>query len=341
MTNSPRFALVDALRGIASLAVVLFHSIEGRHVNDVMQSLPAWLATVLGHGDLGVAIFFVLSGFVIAHSLRTNNMTPSGIGRFMLKRSIRLDPPYWVAIAIAISFSILATKIVPGRPPDNFSVGQVIAHLFYVQGLLGFENINPVFWTLCLEIQFYFVFAVLLLFPRWCFVPAFLLSLLWPLGYGPPIPQGLFLTHWFGFLLGVISYWAWQEKQYRWLFALYATPIGVAALLKHDQFALVCVLTSTTLLLASIDGRMGLGDWRWLQFLGTISYSLYLVHNPITGATFRLGYTILGKTTATEALLWPISVMICIIAATGLWRLIERPSMSLARQMQTASLTRV
>src|SRR5208282_311558 len=92
-----RFLLVDALRGIAAMSVVVFHLAEGHHVDQFMTVAPVWLITVIEHGDLGVAIFFVLSGFVIAHSLYGRNVTLSLAGRFMLRRSLRLDPPYWVA----------------------------------------------------------------------------------------------------------------------------------------------------------------------------------------------------------------------------------------------------
>lgn len=54
---------------------------------------PSWVASVLDHGNLGVAVFFVLSGFVIAHSLHGVRVTPSVVGRLMLRRSLRLDPP--------------------------------------------------------------------------------------------------------------------------------------------------------------------------------------------------------------------------------------------------------
>jgi peptidoglycan/LPS O-acetylase OafA/YrhL len=67
--GSKRFLLVDALRGIAAMSVFVFHLQAGHHVDLIMGVLPAWLAVILKYGYLGVAIFFVLSGFVIAHSL--------------------------------------------------------------------------------------------------------------------------------------------------------------------------------------------------------------------------------------------------------------------------------
>jgi peptidoglycan/LPS O-acetylase OafA/YrhL len=55
---------------------------------------------VLDLGHFGVPIFFVLSGFVIALSLDGKPMSLEIIGRFILRRSIRLDLPYWTAIVL-------------------------------------------------------------------------------------------------------------------------------------------------------------------------------------------------------------------------------------------------
>jgi peptidoglycan/LPS O-acetylase OafA/YrhL len=54
-----------------------------------------------------------------------------------------------------------------------------------------------------------------------------------------------------------------------------------------------------------IAGRLQTGlNWRWLQFLGLISYSLYLIHNLVTGAAFRIGFILTGRSVFTEVLWW-------------------------------------
>ncbi|MBW4440086.1 MAG: acyltransferase family protein [Plectolyngbya sp. WJT66-NPBG17] len=66
-----RFYFIDALRGLAALWVVLFHAHLDERLDSLEQSLPFWIdAPFFTGGSLGVAIFFVLSGFVIVHSLR-------------------------------------------------------------------------------------------------------------------------------------------------------------------------------------------------------------------------------------------------------------------------------
>jgi peptidoglycan/LPS O-acetylase OafA/YrhL len=123
--SNTRFVFVDALRGLAALGVVLFHANEGHHITELFGYFPHFLQVGLENGSLGVLIFFVLSGFVIAHSLYEQRMSLSLLGRFTLRRSLRLDPPYWVAIALAIGIGTLASAVVKGRPPNDYSVGQV------------------------------------------------------------------------------------------------------------------------------------------------------------------------------------------------------------------------
>lgn len=329
-----RFTFVDALRGVAASTVVLFHAVEGGHITELFQTMPPFLQVFLRHGDVGVAIFFVLSGFVIAHSLRAEEFSLAGALQFMLKRSIRLDPPYWAAIVLAILFSILASKVVSNRQAEAFSVPQIASHLFYLQGLLGFKQVNPVFWTLCLEIQFYSIYALLLLTRyRFVIVAAFLVSLLWPTGLGGAAP-GVFVEFWYAFLLGVGANSAWRSPVTRPWFLAYVTVIAIASIYSSSVFAMVCCATAVSLLSVAVAGQLAvLLNWRWLQFLGTISYSLYLIHNPVTGATFRAGYLMTGRTVYTEAFWWSASLVVCLCAASLFWFFIEKPSAQLAKQI--------
>lgn len=328
-----RFTFVDALRGVAASMVVLFHAVEGGHIPALFETMPSGFQVFLRHGDFGVAIFFVLSGFVIAHSLGAEPLSAGGSVRFMLKRSIRLDPPYWAAIAVAILFSTAASMIVQNRPSQAYSAPQIVSHLFYLQGLLGFEQVNMVFWTLCLEIQFYSIYALLLLTrSRGVLVAAFLVSLLWPIGLGTAAP-GVFVEFWYAFLLGVGANFAWRTPAVRPWFLGYVAVIAAAAIYSSSYFALVCCVTAISILSVAVAGQLAaLLNWRWLQLLGTISYSLYLIHNPVTGATFRAGYLMTGRTVYTEALWWIVSLLVCLGAASLFWFFIERPSAALANQ---------
>lgn len=344
-----RFAFIDALRGFASLSVVLYHAYEGGHIAGVLALLPAWVARVLKQGDLGIAVFFVLSGFVIAHSVAGSRVTFSFAGRFMLRRSIRLDPPYWLAIGLAIAFAYLSARFVPGKQLPQLSLAQLAAHILYLQENLGYPEINPVFWTLCLEVQFYLVYVLLLALSRndpakpmqgrataLTFAAAALISLLWPLGILTDGPyRGSFLPLWHGFLAGAGAYWAWRSPAITSCYLAYTAVLLVAGTLRGDAFTIACALTALGLWAVAARGRLYSAlDWRWLQTLGAISYSLYLTHNPITGATFRVGYMLTGRSPFLEVVWWIMATAACIAFAFAMWWLVERPSIRLARRIR-------
>lgn len=325
---SGRYSFIDGLRGLAAFAVVMFHALRGNHVDFV----PPEFAHIATLGEGGVAIFFVISGFVIMHSISKAPITLRFLAYFMLRRSIRLDPPYWAAILLAIGFSVLASSVVVGRPPPEFSTGQLIAHLFYGQEILGYLHLNPVFWTLCYEVQFYIVLALVLVTRSTAvLILAFCLSLLWPLGVVPEL-RGVFVNLFYAFLLGVGVHFAWSFPRARPLFLVYAGILLIASFIHADLFALISSATALILVSAAIKGRIhDTLNWRWLQFLGMISYSLYLTHNPITGATFRVWYMIAGRSVVAQAAGLVLATIACVVFAWAMYRVLERPCIALAR----------
>lgn len=315
------YAFVQALRGIAALWVVLFHAHEGGHIPHLFGALPHSLsAAIFEAGHLGVAIFFTLSGFVIAHSLSNSRMTIGNWGRFMLRRSIRLDPAYWASIIVVLAFGLLSAMVrnepfaLPG--PDN-----VVAHLLYLQVILAEPAISPVYWTLTYEIQFYAFFAAAMMVPRhmWWLLPVALLSAL--VAFNDLMP-GIFLGMWASFFIGVLAHRAVEDD--RWLVGL---AILGAALAWGGSFGAINLATALALYTAVRCGWAVEGmNWRWLQFLGTVSYSLYLIHNPVSGATGYIVHRLLGSGLAADLTTLLMILVASVFAAWLLWFAVERPT---------------
>jgi peptidoglycan/LPS O-acetylase OafA/YrhL len=347
--KSERFVFIDALRGIAALWVLCHHAYYGKHLDLVTPKMPSWVVTFFKSGHYGVPIFFVLSGFVIAYSVSRYRVDLPFFGRFVVRRSIRLDPPYWVALALALLLRYISHLAVPTKPYEQPEVGQILAHLVYLQEILGYPELNGVFWTLSYEIQFYLVFCLLMVVVHatrrdendsrslfFIFGPALLVAAAWPLevikgGVWP----GVFLPLWHGFLLGMLACWSMIGTVRPGWFYFYAAILGIGGCWNLNEFTVVCVLTSTLLLVAA--NRKALGrwlGWRWLQFLGLISYSLYLIHNPISGAFYNIAYRITGRSWATEIFWFVPMIAVNIACAWAIWWLVERPSLALAHRFK-------
>jgi peptidoglycan/LPS O-acetylase OafA/YrhL len=346
-----RYKYVDALRGFAALGVVLLHADDGGHFSAFFQWLPSFARWIIRHGNDGVEVFFVLSGFVIAHAVGKSRVTFGYAGRFMLRRSIRLDPPYWASMILYIALQALSTLFVSGKhyvPPPLRQIG---LHMLYAQHFFGEKDIIPVYWTLCFEIQFYLSFCLLMILaarltPRigqarallLVLVPPVLFASLWPLGLAPWSSYRVIAAEkWHLFLAGALVSYSLDGRSGRtgrllaWLDVVFLT---VVAGLRQDAAMMVGALTAASILIVGERGK--LTTWlraRPLQWLGGVSYSLYLVHIPVTGALFRVAYRLTGRTLRTEGLWFFGNIAVCLVAAELFHRFIEQPSMLLSRRV--------
>ena len=356
---SEHFYFIDALRGIGAIWVVLFHIHLDDRLAQLYQVLPLWiLAPIFEWGGLGVAIFFVISGFVMAHSLRNATLTFPYVKQFFLRRIARLNPPYYFSIGFALLLSLIAATV-KGEPfaPMNqaLTLERFLAHLVYLQELCGFANINDSYWTLCLEVQFYIVFVLLLGLSQWLarksypisrnqvFLASAIVSALYPIGvFGVQPRATFFLEPWYSFMLGVLAYWAWKRQLREEIFYGYAGVIFAGSIMQPDRFPAASAICAIAFLNLGQTGRLG----QWLkekafQFLGKISYSLYLIHGPILGVVFFIGQRVLPPSPFTDLVCTAITLISCLIASTLMWRRIEKPSVILSQKLKTLPSTAV
>jgi peptidoglycan/LPS O-acetylase OafA/YrhL len=278
------------------------------------------------YGYVGVTIFFVLSGYVIAMVIGDNRISLSYLGRFAARRSLRLDPPYWVSIAVAITLMVIAQHLgIEKTLPDT---KDVLLHMFYLQDLIGIKPIAAIYWTLCLEIQFYLALILIL----WTGKPIriVLVLVVWSVLEQARIleiaPKGLFIPYWFVFSTGVMTYWVNTERLQPAV--LYAALIVIAAFSFgiHGPWFAVTAITAVAIHAASVLNRME----NWLstpiwQFFGRISYSLYLFHGLIgwTAQSFTLRY--IDQWTALI-----VGITVSILSAWIAYWLLERPAITLS-----------
>lgn len=337
----PRYVLIDALRGAAACAVMLYHFTGGDLRPGLTRLFGRAALAACHHGWLGVQVFFVLSGFVIANTIGDRTVTPGDALRFGLRRQVRLDPPYWVSLALAllVPWIVSALGIRARTAPSLQAVG---AHLLYLQEILRYPSLQPVYWTLAIEVQFYMVFVALLAAlryaprpaARWVVLASALPSLDAAMHWR--YLHGWFIPHWYLFALGASTYWvtkrriplaphlalaawvAWQGWQYDRL-----EPLGGVA----------------TVLLLTVAGRVGgLETWlraRWLQFVGRVSYGVYLLH-PLAGsqARWHVGIHVDVRSGPGALAVVVVAVAFTLLLAWALHRAVEAPAMRLAARIR-------
>jgi hypothetical protein len=345
-----RIQSIDGLRGVAALLVVLFHLHEAvsRSATDWLWLPIDWIAR---NGAKGVDIFFVISGFVIAMSVSKGARTVGYFGRFILRRSIRLDPPYWSAILLELVLLYSTARLFPGHPATLPPRAQLLSHFFYLQDLLGYGNIVLSFWTLCYEIQFYGFFVGLIVLrhylpallrsTRWTALFAgvlFLLSVFVRFIYPGSAPHGLFIDRWYQFFIGTLTYFAISEpRRLKMLYVAWATLAVVLVSTSTSLMHLLPIAVSAWLLLAAYDLRWGqLLSARPLQFLGAVSYSLYLYHASVGWRFVSLMQQLIpGRwSSATAVAVYLAGIGMSILFSALMWRFIERPFLRLSQRIR-------
>jgi peptidoglycan/LPS O-acetylase OafA/YrhL len=154
---------IDGLRFIAIIAVILFH-LSGYVTNKLGRiGEHDLLVTILSTGHIGVQLFFVVSGFVIALPFAKShffNTQRPRLSQYLFRRLSRLEPPYIVNLLILYSMLVLVNGV------DQLALfPHLITSIAYIHNIIYHtaSTINVVAWSLEVELQFY-VLAPLLTF---------------------------------------------------------------------------------------------------------------------------------------------------------------------------------
>lgn len=277
-------------------------------------------------GRAGPHVFFVISGFVIPYALQAYGYKVRDYGRFLLKRLIRLDPPYIAAICVTMLIAAYHSWADTERFP--YSLPQLLVHLGYANVFFRYEWLNPVFWTLGVEVQYYL--AIGLVFPIfkhpkivWLIVaPACIVVA------NHNLKPAAYIFPWLPFfLMGIAAYHYRRGMLNRWLFfAALVLPTLFALVWGSWRVALASV--STAIIIATVSRPMP----RLLVGLGTISYSLYLIHWPV-GVTVGNAIRRAIPTTPPIVIVL-ITLTACLLVAWVFYRLVELPSVRFSKRIR-------
>jgi peptidoglycan/LPS O-acetylase OafA/YrhL len=148
--QSRRLAWLDALRGLAALAVVFDHG-----TTLLLEPARDFLYHVLNLGQYGVFVFFLVSGYIIPASLERKGSVRS----FWISRAFRLYPMYLVAIGLSALAYYTRLGTVDGA--EHHPLASVSSWVLMMPNLLTGTNVPNVVWTLSYEMVFYLLLAAL------------------------------------------------------------------------------------------------------------------------------------------------------------------------------------
>ncbi|GAB1823314.1 acyltransferase family protein [Herbidospora sp. RD11066] len=346
----PRLVELDLLRFIAAFAVMAFHYMAASRslwdAQPVELFAPVKYLTTLG--ILGVELFFLISGFVIlmsawGHSLR----------RFAVSRFARLYPAYWfTVIALYVLYTYTSTE---AFKPNLDTTGYVI-NLTMLQEAFGVIPAGGVFWSLWVELKFYFLISIIVIMGvnlrramafMWVWLAAAIFA--------------EWLQHWLVteifmprqapyFIAGMAFYLIHREGSTvtRWGFVLVSYSCSVYVALERMQSridavgsknfpapdpAVIAWITVIYLLMAAVAlGWLRWVRWRALTTVGALTYPLYLVHQNVSAVLIPE-----FRESINPWLLVGGTMLASILLSYAVYRLVDRPGQRLLRRLMGRS----
>jgi len=295
--DATRLPFLDLLRALASQAIVWHHLAFYGPLSDSARAVAASLIDGLAqHARLAVQVFFVVSGYLTAVGLRGREPTRfAEFWRLIAARYRRIGLPYLVAMLLAIGANEIARHwmdhpSISARP----SLGQLFAHVLLVHDLVGYEPLSAGIWYLAIDLQLTVLVALVFVLAARAFGvrrgPA--------LGRALLVAFGVSSLFWFNrqpnldcvalyfvgaYALGLVTAWVQSGSLRRRFFWLYALAVVIAIAIDFRSRLLVALTTGLVLALAHHFGWIA--RWprsRLIQGFAAISYSLFLVHFPVS-----------------------------------------------------------
>jgi peptidoglycan/LPS O-acetylase OafA/YrhL len=286
-------AFIDGMRGFAALYVVLHHAFQGSALPYNSQS-PLWYYLFAwGHGM--VTIFIAISGFCLMLPVVQNGLTLRGGTKvFYKRRAHRILPPYYAVLILAILTAVLSqadgTRVAYLREPSTLLAMGLHFAMIHNWNNATFYALDGPLWSVAVECQIYMFFPLMVLAWR-RFGAARTVSGMFFLAYALYYLTGHrgSLHYYFVFALGMAgAEMAIHGKAPRWVH--WACGVGLIGYLVtfrgkdylSDFFIGIFAASLMTILSAGSIARVRkVLSVRAVTFLGSFSYSLYLIHSVI------------------------------------------------------------
>ncbi|WP_244071365.1 acyltransferase [Nitrosomonas sp. PY1] len=322
-TNYARINELDLFRFLAALAVVFHHfSLDGFAI-DSMTIMPySSLASISKYGYLGVELFFIMSGFVILMTASNGSLK-----KFTISRLVRLYPAFWVCCTITFVITLAI-----GAPEYFATLRQYLINMTMLSEFFGVPPMDGVYWSLFVELRFYALIIILLIFGRIHQIEFFIVF--WLIAV---ITLEFFPNYWLRyffitdyavfFIAGAAFFLIWAKGitwirsaviAITWIYAVYLTTDEVhevEARIRNDlsPYVIASIISTffAVMLLVSFKrtGVLGHLNWAWI---GALTYPLYLIHQNIGFMIYNTTYTAFNP----HALFWGLVIGILMLAYT-------------------------
>jgi len=336
LAQGGRYHFLEAGRGLASLGVLLFHSLSS-YPPDSLPKVLRPLRSLGGYGWLGVYVFFAISGWCIAERIAKGFRINESGHHFVAERFLRIFPTYWAALIVMVAIRVASLPFNSASLASCFPNGWRgwLGSALLLDPYVGREPYLVVSWSLVYELGFYLCagFALMLALRRIAngttlFVMGSLMcSLPWTMHEGSAPWRVLVL--WPDFFAGMAAWWA-ARRGFR---ASGFTVLGLMsamAILRPDLWGIgrmTAIGTAWVLAFAySWDVRLAKAPIMYpLIWAGGISYSLYLIHVPIVTPLEHMMGRWIPCSSSWFSIVWIAAVLAALIGARCLNRFVEAP----------------
>lgn len=304
-----RLYAIDLLRFVAAVSVVIFHytffGYNSYHLNPIEYE---YFEPITKYFYLGVELFFVISGYVVLMSAYGKT-----IKQFFISRVVRLYPMFWIACTVTFLMVILFGLDYQNSDwPESMrpTIVQYAVNMTMLQGFLGYDNIDGVYWTLTTEISFYFLISLLLSYGLFKNIKLFLYF--WLIytaaaqvsaAVNTPFHY-LFIPKYSSFFIAGMLFYLFQNRIllpvhfYSMISLAYVLCIRSAWVeasehteVFHKPHSVLTVALIITLIFILffliINEKLSMQKYPWLSWLGGITYPLYLLHGNIGYILFQ------------------------------------------------------
>ncbi len=291
--NNTRFYEIDLLRFVAAVAMVLFHYMFRGYAEGGYNPISyAPFDQYAQYGYLGVHLFFMISGFVILLTAMKREVV-----QFVISRIVRLYPAFWAGVTFTTLMIVLF-----GGEVFSVSFPQYLSNLSMIDGYLGVEPIDGVYWTLLVEIKFYALIFIILLVKKIENIDWFLagwlaiqvIDIVAPL---PKLIQFLFFPEWGSYFVSGALFYLVKLRGFKWqYFALLGLSFMLSLYHANNETTELSNYYNTTfnphvpmmfvslfymIFVLIISNKLTFFGSTWALKVGALTYPLYLIHQNV------------------------------------------------------------